>query len=387
MGHALLDTIRPDLWDTAFPETNAFHEAFGDCIALLTAFSDQATRAQLLQVAPDLGTANFVEAVAEDLSDGVRRDPDPRLGPKHSASAPRRSLNTFRWALPTTLPKDGPPPVLISEVHSFGRIFSGCFYDVVRNIFAAAAVKDEAALLNAAQVSGRILVTAARQAPETARFFQSMGRTMVMADGVQNNGSYRTAISDAFSGHNVALGTNAMLAPRAALAGPPPKFSTRAGAILAADTISDIKRRLDVSGKTKLFVDVLEIGAQKVARARHVREVPLHKLAKELKGVVALVPDQILVGNVQKAAAMLSAVPEFFTTEDEVQSFVATLLEHGRLALHGTTAAVRGAVAGRPSQYAPLPTHRIVSRGGRKVIERLRFACSGDRIGCCCPCH
>src|SRR5688572_13556214 len=33
-GHALLDVIRPDLWTTTFPETNAFHEAFGDCMAI-----------------------------------------------------------------------------------------------------------------------------------------------------------------------------------------------------------------------------------------------------------------------------------------------------------------------------------------------------------------
>ena len=43
-GHALLDQSRPDLWDSSYPETNAFHEAFGDCMALLTAFADPATR-------------------------------------------------------------------------------------------------------------------------------------------------------------------------------------------------------------------------------------------------------------------------------------------------------------------------------------------------------
>ena len=32
-GHALLDAVRPELWDSNFPEPNAFHEAFGDCVA------------------------------------------------------------------------------------------------------------------------------------------------------------------------------------------------------------------------------------------------------------------------------------------------------------------------------------------------------------------
>jgi|GEM_PF-780404 len=389
-GHALFDAIRPELFNTSFPETNAFHEAFGDCIALVTAFFDKASRLKLLQDSPDLGTANFVEAIAEDLSDGVRRDPRPGLGPQHSASAPRRALNDFRWSLPSQLPVDGPPNVLISEVHSFGRIFAGCFYDVVRNIFAAAAVKNEAALLNAAQVAGRILVTAARQAPETARFFQSVGRAMVLADGTLNSGANRDAIRNAFSRHNIALGTNAMLAPRAALAGAAPRLTARAGAaVLSADTIRDIKRRLDMPGAAKLAVEVLEIGGQKIAKAMHIRDVSLSKVAKELKGVVALVPDQLLVGNVEKSAAMLSAVPERFTTEDEVQSFVATLLAHGQLVLDRkiASAVARVAVAGRPSPKAPLPTHAIVTRRGRRVLERVRFACRTDRIGCCCPAH
>ena len=108
-GHALLDSIRPELFNTSFPETNAFHEAFGDCIALITALFDRPTRIKLLQDSPDLGTANFVEAMAEDLSDGIRRDPNPLLGPTHSASAPRRALNDFQWKLPSLLPRDGPP--------------------------------------------------------------------------------------------------------------------------------------------------------------------------------------------------------------------------------------------------------------------------------------
>lgn len=88
-GHGLLDAIRPDLWDVHFTEVGAFHEAFGDCMALLTAFSDQATRNALLSPRIKLGRANFVEATAEDLADGVRLSPAPGLGPKHPAAVPR----------------------------------------------------------------------------------------------------------------------------------------------------------------------------------------------------------------------------------------------------------------------------------------------------------
>jgi hypothetical protein len=155
-GHALLDAIRPDLWDTNFPEVGAFHEAFGDCMALLTALSDRTTRMALLAASPDLGSSNFLEATAEDLSDGVRKE----LGPNHPAAQPRHALNSFRWQLPTTLPPSGPPQVLSSEVHSFGRVFSGCFYDTIRNIFASSANKTEATLSAVAQTAGKLLIAA-----------------------------------------------------------------------------------------------------------------------------------------------------------------------------------------------------------------------------------
>ena len=57
------------------------------------------------------------------------------IGARHPAAAPRRAFNDFQWELPTALPTWGPPEVLIGEVHSFGRIFSGCFYDTIRLIF------------------------------------------------------------------------------------------------------------------------------------------------------------------------------------------------------------------------------------------------------------
>ena len=121
VGHGLLDTIRPDLWDTPFLEVNAFHEAFGDCMALITALGDAKTRSELLAIGLD--KRNFVETTAEELSDAIRR-----IDPTHNAAEPRRARNTLAWQLPTTLPADGGPGQLIGESHSFARVFTGCFW-------------------------------------------------------------------------------------------------------------------------------------------------------------------------------------------------------------------------------------------------------------------
>src|SRR5262249_31710890 len=129
VGHALLDSVRPELFQSMLPEVNAFHEAFGDCMAILTALSDQPTRAALLAASPDLGAKNFVEATSEYLSAAIRR----QFG-NVAPSLPRRALNNDKWQLPSTLPPgafEDPPELLSREPHSFSRVFSGCFYDVL----------------------------------------------------------------------------------------------------------------------------------------------------------------------------------------------------------------------------------------------------------------
>ena len=166
-GHGLLDAIWPDLWSSNFTEANAFHEAFGDCIAILTALADLDTRVALLQAADDLRGANFVEATAEDLSDAIRQGiADSILQNRfRNASKPRHALNSFLWQMPLNLPFEGDPGVLLGEIHSFGQVFTGCFWDLVSNIFAALPGNNEATLAAAARDAGALLFNAAREVP------------------------------------------------------------------------------------------------------------------------------------------------------------------------------------------------------------------------------
>ena len=310
------------------------------------------------------------------MSDAVRR----AIGANHPAAAPRRALNDFKWQLPTTLPTNGPPDVLISEIHSFGRVFSGCFYDVIRNIFNSYAVKDEATLLTAAQTAGKILTKGASTAPQTPRFFQAVGRAMSAADQSLNSGANREAVRAAFARHNIALGTNAMLAPRAALAGSAPKMSAAKGAVLSATTRTDLRQRIGADPKSRLTVSALSIGGEQFAEAVHHREVSLTGLSERLKGVVAISAEPVLVGGVGGRAAIMSALPESFTTTDEVHSFVQSLLKNDQIAFEEKrkTTGSRAGFAASTKKSAPksLPhTHVVRARGGKKVLERVRFVC------------
>ena len=381
-GHAFLDIIRPDLWFTNFTETNAFHEAFGDCMAILTALFDKDTRVELLKASPDLGKKNFVEALMEDLADGIKRE----NGADFDASAPRRALNNLQWQLPDSLPESGTPKDLTAEVHNFGRVFAGCFYDILRNVFAMQSKKKEADLWKAAQITGKLLIDGTRDAQETPRFFQSVGRAMVLADQKLNGGAHRAAIGDAFARHAIKLGSAAMLSPRASLAGAAPKATGKRGAsILAATTREDLKRRIGAPPTARLSVTARSIGDDRIVEATHHREVPLGDLSADLKGVVALAAEPVLVGSSGKRAAIVSAMPEVGVTNNEVEKYVKTLLASDAIAFEGESSAVpmrgfrssgtpRGATRGATAKpHRRLPTHVIRKRGNQKVLERIRF--------------
>ena len=357
IGHGLLDGIRPDLWDTPYLEVNAFHEAFGDCIALLTAFADAKTRQAFLS---RRNNPNFLETTAEDLSEAIRR-----VAPSHNAAAPRKALNTLKWQLPSTLPNDGGPGVLINESHSFAQIFSGCFYDLIRNLLGT---PSQTALRRAVRTAGRLLVAGARNAPESARFFQAVGRAMSLADQEINNGANRDAIGQVFGSHNIALGTNAMLAPVAALSGASPRATARAVSISRATT-RDLAGRLGVRRGEKIRVQAVDIGGR-IVKAVHEREIPLGDVHSKLKGVVALAPESILVGSSGGFAAALGAMPDPMATIDEVLSYVDTLVKHERIAFDAKVAA-----ATRTGKAAEYITHKVKAVKSKKILSRIRFAC------------
>ena len=82
-GHGFLDSIRPDFWDSSRFEVNSIHEAFGDCIAIVTALHDKATRIAILS---NVATTNVVESTAEELASAIKK-----VDPTSNAAAPRRA--------------------------------------------------------------------------------------------------------------------------------------------------------------------------------------------------------------------------------------------------------------------------------------------------------
>jgi len=363
VGHGILDAIRPQLIESPLLEVGAFHEAFGDCVALVTAFLDSQSRTA---VRSSIGSRNFLETTAEDLSDAIRR-----FQANHNAAEPRHARNTLQWVLPTTLPANGGPGVLINEEHSFARVFSGSFYDLIVKMAGPSptASKIRTAVIKA----GKLLAAGAATAPIGARFFQAIGRAMVMADDSTNNGANRELIKEAFLGHGVLLGTAAMMSPVVALAGGRPTISaTKAG--LSSSGRRDLFERMGSGRGARMSVSSLDIGDERVAHATVTRDVQLGAVSSALKGCVVQVTNSVLVGASGGRAAVLGSVPNVDTTTDEVLSFVESLVKNKRI----LTRRPKNLPKRHRVEAMPPFTHEIVRIGGRKELRRRAFAC-----GCC----
>ena len=191
------------------------------------------------------------------------------------------------------------------------------------------------------------------------RFFQAIGRAMVLADGQQNKGKYRQVISDAFAGHGLALGANAMLAPAVALAGSAPVIGGSKDLTLAAATSRDLRQRLNVPRGVTLSLVATGL-ADDVAKVRYQAPVSLDDVDSRLAGVVAMADVSVLVGGSGGQAAVLGSLPHPDDNADAVRNFVSSLVAHDQVELPSTNGRSKKA---SKDAYAGPTTHAVRSSG------------------------
>ena len=186
----------------------------------------------------------------------------------------RHALNTFSWADPTTLPSNAPADQLSGEVHSFARVFSGAFYDTIRNIYNSGK-RNELGLRKASRTAGELLVEAVRRVPAAPNTFAGVGQRMLQSDDAINNGANIQAIRDAFEAHGMTL------APAgASLPEPLPKTPRAA--------TTELRRRLAVPPGTKVEITPVETRQDEIAHVAAFRPVTLD--GRGLEGVRVMVP-------------------------------------------------------------------------------------------------
>ena len=179
-GHAVLDAIRPDLWDAPHFEVAAFHEGFGDIAAILVALEEpDLARAAIRETKGSLDHSNLVSRLAEELAAAViaRYGPDAAL-----PDSLRDAVNSFHYRSPRSLPDEAPADALSREPHSFCRVVTGACWDVLVRLSVAAEEQEQpAALRAAARKVGALVATAAEGAASGAAFFRRFAAELIRA--------------------------------------------------------------------------------------------------------------------------------------------------------------------------------------------------------------
>ena len=185
-GHAILDALRPNYLGGTGAETGAFHEAFGDALAMLmTLGNEQAVDKIVAQT--DGGDLSTKRNALSDMGEGF----GAAVG---MTGGIRTSFNNFTWKDPATLPERGSDTELGHEVHDFSRLWSGAFYDVLDGIADAnreAGMAPKEALMAAGEEGWKLLVgqmEASSAGSETN--FKRMAQNM-MAGDLKFNGGQR----------------------------------------------------------------------------------------------------------------------------------------------------------------------------------------------------
>jgi hypothetical protein len=366
-GHALLDALRPDFWGAPYLEIAAFHEAWGDCMAMLVAFADPAQCKAAL--AEGLDNDNLVSNLAEDLASAICELGHPEaVDGAPPRPALRKALNAFRYTDPQGLPGYGPARELQSEPHSFSRVFSGCFYDVIRNLFASAGAKTVKRLQEAAHLAGELLVAAAETTPLVPWFFPAVAERFLQADAQLHEGLHAAEIRAAFGRHGLFLG-----APKMSLA--LPVLPWRAGVSRgAADEPLLLRLGLEAAPSEGLqYTPVRSSMHGEMAHVSGFQSEDVSDLNPALKGVHALVPATARVKL--EGPSVLGLLGEATTvgvaTRAAARQFVRSLLETGHLEAEPGGPRLPASPPRRPGP----PTHAIRSVDGQRVVVRTRFAC------------
>lgn len=175
LGHAILDAIRPEYFNMASTEIWAFHESFGDCISIFSSLSQPLMVDYIMkQTSGDLKKSNLIEGLAEQFG--------AELG---LSGALRKAVNNFVYVNPSQLPKNAPDSQLSSEVHSFSRVMTAAFYDILCAVYVHFGSTVEA-LAKAREFLLTTYIEANKKAPASANFFQSFAATWIAVTQVKD---------------------------------------------------------------------------------------------------------------------------------------------------------------------------------------------------------
>ena len=195
LGHAVLDSIRPQLYHGASIEGAAFHEAFGDVSSLLCSLQLERVREDVIaSTNGDLSRSSRLSRVAEQLGWAIRQAHPDSVDP----DCLRNAANSLFYRDPATLPPRAPASVLSSQEHSFSRVFTAAFLTTIAGMFRRQSTHDEASLQKVSVEAGQLIVDAILSSPVVPSYYSQLAAHVVAADARRFQGRYRDVIKSAF---------------------------------------------------------------------------------------------------------------------------------------------------------------------------------------------
>lgn len=195
LGHALLDSMRPDFWNVQASEIWAFHEAFGDINAIATVMLyDGVLEHALKETKGDLRKHNVISRIAEEMGNAIAYS---RRGFKPGAL--RNAINNFTYAPPHKLPHNPGQDKLGGECHNFGRLFVAAWYDIMVGIyeFESKRMSQKEAMKVAVSAAYGYVVEGLKVAPRTTKFYNAIANAMVSVSRIEG-GEHKNILQGVF---------------------------------------------------------------------------------------------------------------------------------------------------------------------------------------------
>lgn len=193
VGHAVLDAIRPNYLEGTGTETGAFHEAFGDVLAMLMTLGNDKAIDKIVEQTGG-GDISSKPSALSDMGEGFGK----ALGMGDRGI--RSSLNSFTYKDPSTLPERGDENNLGREIHDFSRLWSGAFFDVIDGIAdanRAAGMSPKEALKSAGAEGWKLLIGQMENSSAGSETnFKRMAQNLLKGDAQFNGGQRQDLIRD-----------------------------------------------------------------------------------------------------------------------------------------------------------------------------------------------
>jgi hypothetical protein len=363
LGHAVLDAFRPQLFDAAGLEVDAFHESFGDMSSILVSLQLEGLRQSLFrELGGRLNTNSRLSRVAEQLGWGIRQ-----LSPTAvDHDCLRNAANRFFCDDPKRLPPTAPASQLASEPHSLSRVFTGAFLDALAHMAGSAAQADPRDPLRIATVDmGRLLVRGVRLAPVVPGYFREVAAGMIRADQDLFSGRYRAALSRGFVQHGIL-----------------PASATAAPTNVAS---------LGMAGAAAFTPGVGLVGTPRPptlaeeddAARRGAEDAPTLPTRTVTSPLGFRVQVHAPVETDRLAAVAISTLADGGLVEEDAAAFLEDLTQQGRLEVGPPARGAAGESVPADEQADGRKTHYLeTSQSGTIILKRSHFDCGFHRGAC-----